>query len=305
MLRSGADRAARRLRTIDALAGALEQAGLAGDADAAARRRHVPPADRRAAPVRLALHAALAHRADRADDAAADPRAARRARRRRSRSSTSRSATRRWAPARSWSRPAASSASAGRGAGTHHRSRRQIPPDEDELLHARRLVAQRCLYGVDKNPLAVDLAKLSLWLATLAKEHPFTFLDHALRQATRSSACRASRSPAPLGAREAAAAAAPARRRARGRGHGAAVAHRGDGRLGRHYRKRKGCCARPMPRSTTCGSSATWSSRRSSAGEAEGAGERSACECRGHRAVAEGTDATDRCRGARRITARS
>src|SRR5439155_17340876 len=48
-------------------------------------------------------------------------------------------------------------------------------------LHARRLVAQRCLYGVDKNPLAVDLAKLSLWLVTLAKDHPFTFLDHSLR----------------------------------------------------------------------------------------------------------------------------
>ncbi|MBL8861724.1 MAG: N-6 DNA methylase [Planctomycetes bacterium] len=57
----------------------------------------------------------------------------------------------------------------------------RIPPDEDEVLHARRLVAQRCLYGVDKNPIAADLAKLSLWLATLAKDHPFTFLDHALR----------------------------------------------------------------------------------------------------------------------------
>ncbi|WP_417730831.1 Eco57I restriction-modification methylase domain-containing protein [Rosistilla oblonga] len=56
-----------------------------------------------------------------------------------------------------------------------------IPPDEDELLHARRLVAQRCLYGVDKNPMAVDLAKLSLWLTTLAKDHPFTFVDHSLR----------------------------------------------------------------------------------------------------------------------------
>jgi N-6 DNA Methylase len=56
-----------------------------------------------------------------------------------------------------------------------------IPPDEDEELHARRLVAQRCLYGVDKNPLAVDLAKLSLWLATLARDHEFTFLDHALK----------------------------------------------------------------------------------------------------------------------------
>ncbi|MHB8900024.1 MAG: Eco57I restriction-modification methylase domain-containing protein [Thermoguttaceae bacterium] len=56
-----------------------------------------------------------------------------------------------------------------------------IPPDEDELLYARRVIAQRCLYGVDKNPMAVDLAKLSLWLATLAREHPFTFLDHSLR----------------------------------------------------------------------------------------------------------------------------
>ncbi len=63
---------------------------------------------------------------------------------------------------------------------THGRVPR-IPADEDEVLHARRLIAQRCLYGVDKNPLAVDLAKLSLWLATLAKDHAFTFLDHALR----------------------------------------------------------------------------------------------------------------------------
>jgi hypothetical protein len=56
-----------------------------------------------------------------------------------------------------------------------------VPLDEDEVLLARRLVAQRCLYGVDKNPMAVDLAKLSLWLATLAKDHPFTFLDHSFR----------------------------------------------------------------------------------------------------------------------------
>lgn len=56
-----------------------------------------------------------------------------------------------------------------------------LPPDEDEVLHARRLIAQQCLYGVDKNPMAVDLSKLSLWLATLAKDHPFTFLDHSLR----------------------------------------------------------------------------------------------------------------------------
>lgn len=57
-----------------------------------------------------------------------------------------------------------------------------VPPDENEVVFARRQVAQRCLYGVDRNPTAVDLAKLSLWLVTLAKDHPLTFLDHALRQ---------------------------------------------------------------------------------------------------------------------------
>lgn len=62
-----------------------------------------------------------------------------------------------------------------------HLARPHIPEDEDEILHARRLVAQRCLYGVDRNPMAADLAKLSLWLATLAKDHPFTFLAHAIR----------------------------------------------------------------------------------------------------------------------------
>ncbi len=53
--------------------------------------------------------------------------------------------------------------------------------NEDELLAARREVARRCLYGVDRNPVAVDLAKMSLWLATLAKDLRLTFLDHALR----------------------------------------------------------------------------------------------------------------------------
>lgn len=56
-----------------------------------------------------------------------------------------------------------------------------IPSDEDPVIHAQRLVAQRCLYGVDHNPMAVDIALLSLWLATLARDHEFTFLSHALR----------------------------------------------------------------------------------------------------------------------------
>jgi hypothetical protein len=62
-----------------------------------------------------------------------------------------------------------------------HEQMPDIPPDEDEVVYARRMVAQRCLYGVDRNPVAVDLAKMSLWLVTLAREHPLTFLDHALR----------------------------------------------------------------------------------------------------------------------------
>ncbi len=56
------------------------------------------------------------------------------------------------------------------------------PRDETPEIFALRTVAQRCLYGVDRNPMAVDLAKLSLWLATLAKDHPFTFLDHSLKR---------------------------------------------------------------------------------------------------------------------------
>jgi hypothetical protein len=51
--------------------------------------------------------------------------------------------------------------------------------DADRRLF-RRLVAQRCLYGVDRNPVAVQLARLSLWLCTLAPERPLTFLDHRL-----------------------------------------------------------------------------------------------------------------------------
>ena len=53
---------------------------------------------------------------------------------------------------------------------------------EDRALTAcRLLVAGNCLYGVDKNPLAVDLARVSLWLATAAADHPLTFLDHRLQ----------------------------------------------------------------------------------------------------------------------------
>jgi hypothetical protein len=45
---------------------------------------------------------------------------------------------------------------------------------------ARRRIASRCLFGVDRNPMAVQLAQLSLWLATLAPDRPLSFLDHHL-----------------------------------------------------------------------------------------------------------------------------
>jgi hypothetical protein len=51
----------------------------------------------------------------------------------------------------------------------------------DLLIDARRLVADRCLFGVDRDPMAVEMAKLSLWLTTMARDRPFSFLDHALR----------------------------------------------------------------------------------------------------------------------------
>ena len=57
-----------------------------------------------------------------------------------------------------------------------------LPRDtEARTVIARRLITERCLYGVDLNPLAVELAKLSIWLVTLAKGRPFGFLDHNLR----------------------------------------------------------------------------------------------------------------------------
>jgi hypothetical protein len=53
-----------------------------------------------------------------------------------------------------------------------------IGPREQALI--RRTIAERCLYGVDSNPMAVQLGRLSLWLATLAADRPLSFLDHHL-----------------------------------------------------------------------------------------------------------------------------
>jgi len=53
--------------------------------------------------------------------------------------------------------------------------------EEADLAYWKRRVVQSCIYGVDLNPLAVELAKLSLWLITVAKDRPLSFLDHHLR----------------------------------------------------------------------------------------------------------------------------
>ena len=51
----------------------------------------------------------------------------------------------------------------------------------DDRHIIRRMVLKRCVYGVDKNPLAVELAKVSLWLHTFTVGAPLSFLDHHLR----------------------------------------------------------------------------------------------------------------------------
>ena len=45
----------------------------------------------------------------------------------------------------------------------------------------RRMVLKRCVYGVDRNPMAVELAKVSLWLHTFTPGAPLNFIDHHLR----------------------------------------------------------------------------------------------------------------------------
>lgn len=61
-----------------------------------------------------------------------------------------------------------------------------VPPDDpkfEEHLRANlmRHVVERCIYGVDINPMAVELAKLALWINTMNTELPFTFLDHKIK----------------------------------------------------------------------------------------------------------------------------
>ena len=48
------------------------------------------------------------------------------------------------------------------------------------VIKARREIIEHCLYGVDINEMAVEMAKLSLWLVSMDPHRPFTFLDDRL-----------------------------------------------------------------------------------------------------------------------------
>jgi hypothetical protein len=56
-----------------------------------------------------------------------------------------------------------------------------VPQERAEVSYWRRRVVEACIYGVDINPMAVELAKLSLWLTCIAVDEPLNFLDHHLR----------------------------------------------------------------------------------------------------------------------------
>lgn len=52
---------------------------------------------------------------------------------------------------------------------------------DSELTYYKRKIVESCIYGVDLNPLAVELAKLTLWLRTMARDKPLSFLNHHLK----------------------------------------------------------------------------------------------------------------------------
>lgn len=51
-------------------------------------------------------------------------------------------------------------------------------PRDTDLVHARREVLQRCIYGAEKDPFATELAKVALWIHCVVPDQPLTFLDH-------------------------------------------------------------------------------------------------------------------------------
>ena len=55
-------------------------------------------------------------------------------------------------------------------------------PSQEEFQHALREVVSHCIYGVDRNPMAVELCKLALWIESLEPGKPLTFLDSHIRR---------------------------------------------------------------------------------------------------------------------------
>ncbi len=55
-------------------------------------------------------------------------------------------------------------------------------PSPEATRHALRDVVGRCIYGVDLNPMAVELCKVSLWLEAIEPGRPLSFLDAHIRQ---------------------------------------------------------------------------------------------------------------------------
>ena len=58
----------------------------------------------------------------------------------------------------------------------------ELEPSPEEYQHVLRNVIGRCLYGVDLNPMAVELCKVSLWIEALEPGKPLSFLDHHIQQ---------------------------------------------------------------------------------------------------------------------------
>ena len=64
---------------------------------------------------------------------------------------------------------------------TSRASGREARPTPDDYQHALRDVVRRCIYGVDMNPLAVELCKVSLWMESIDPGLPLTFLESHIR----------------------------------------------------------------------------------------------------------------------------
>ena len=83
---------------------------------------------------------------------------------------------------RDWSTPGRARATSGAPAYLDDAAARRLGRRRADplVIEARRQIIEHCLYGVDINPMAVEMAKLSLWLVSMDPERPFTFLDDRL-----------------------------------------------------------------------------------------------------------------------------